>query len=203
MSARRIGIFAGSFDPVHDGHLQCAKAAIDELGLDRLYFVVEPRPRRKQGVKAFEHRSEMVRLAITNDPKLKQIVIDEPYCTTEDTIPMLKSRFPESSLYLLMGDDVARRISDWSQADYLFENATLVVARRTVEPAELQAVFDTLSSITGARPRYHLLQNAVFEHNSTDIKKQLKHGEEPEGISPAVLRYIKEHNLYGSSGLGS
>ena len=200
---QKIGIFAGSFDPVHAGHIQSAKKALADLRLDMVYFVVEPRPRFKQGVKAFEHRSTMMRLAIAEDSSLKQIVIDEPYCTTAETIPMLMNRFEGASLYILMGDDVVRRISEWSNRDELFNQAELVVLRRKLTIEHIKAILDKVSIVSGKKPTYHIVENPLSPHSSTEIKQALKAGKQPEGLHPDVLAYAKAQNIYGSSGVGS
>ena len=66
----RVGIYPGAFDPVHKGHIAFALAAITAHQLDKVFFLPEPSPRHKQGVKALDHRVEMVRLATANDPRI-------------------------------------------------------------------------------------------------------------------------------------
>jgi nicotinate-nucleotide adenylyltransferase len=201
---QKIGIFAGSFDPVHSGHIKAAEVALKQLELTTVYFVVEPRPRYKQGVKALEHRSEMVRLAIKDNPNLKQIIINEPYCTTEDTLPKLEQRFPGSQFYLLMGDDVARRIADWTHTRELFDSVELVILQRMMDPVDIQGIFTKLEAVRGKRPSYHLLSNEPMSCSSSEVKKRLKAGEvSSDCLHQDVLAYLKQHNIYGSSGLGS
>lgn len=204
MPQRKIGIFAGSFDPVHNGHLAAATVAAEQLDLAAVYFVVEPRPRYKQGVKSFEHRSEMVRLAVEDNPNFKQIIIDEPYCTTEDTIPMLKNRFPGNDLYLLIGDDVARRIADWSQTATLFDSVILAILQRNMQSSEITAIFDKLEAVSGRRPHYELVKNKPLNCSSSEVKRQLKSGVVPKDcLNSKVVSYMQKHNIYGSSGLAS
>lgn len=200
---QKIGIFAGSFDPIHEGHMACAQAAAEAAQLDLVFFIVEPRPRYKQGVKAYEHRSEMTRFALADKSSYRQIVIDEPYCTTAETIPMLENRFPGSELFLIMGDDVARRITDWSQTNVLFDHAQLLVVRRMMASRELEALFARLEAVSGKQPRYQLVNTVASTLSSSDIKRQLKAGQLPEGLHRRVSAYIKQHNLYGSTGFGS
>src|SRR5258708_1287895 len=89
---KKIPIFAGTFDPVHEGHLAFAQAALEE-GLEKVMFLVEPRPRRKQGVRALEHRTAMVQLAIADEPQLSTIVLEQARFSVNETLPVLRARF--------------------------------------------------------------------------------------------------------------
>lgn len=200
---QKIGVFAGSFDPVHEGHLQAAMQAQQMLLLDVVYFVVEPRPRHKQGVKAFEHRSAMVSQAIADIDVFKQIYIDEPYCTVEHTIPMLAERFPTAQLHLIMGDDVAKRLAQWARLDQLLQSVELVVVKRRYDQDEMARQLERLSVLGGWPARFHFIQHGASMASSTAIKKAIKDGVEPVGLPLSVLEYAKRYNLYGSSDLGS
>ncbi len=200
---QKIGVFAGSFDPIHEGHLQAATQAQQVLSLGVVYFVVEPRPRHKQGVKAFEHRSAMVRQAIADIGAFKQIYIDEPYCTVEHTIPMLTERFPAAQLYLIMGDDVAKRLAQWAQLEDMLQSVELAVVKRRYAEDEMVRQLERLSVLIGQSARFHFIHQGASAASSTAIKKAIKDGVEPVGVPPSVLQYAKRHNLYGSSGLGS
>lgn len=202
-SAQKIGVFAGSFDPVHEGHLQAATQAQQKLSLDIVYFVVEPQPRHKQGVKAFEHRSAMVSQAIADRDVFKQIYIDEPYCTVEHTIPMLAEWLPAAELYLIMGDDVAKRLAQWARLNELLQSVELVVIKRRYTEDEMAHQLERLSRISGQLARFHFIRQGASAASSTAIKKAIKDGVEPVGLPVSVLRYAKRHNLYGSSDLGS
>lgn len=202
-TTQKIGIFAGSFDPIHSGHITCAQAALDELGLHKLYFVVEPRPRYKQGVKAFEHRSAMVRLAIKDMPSFGDIVIDDPYCTTAETLPMLRKRFTSSELYLLMGDDVAQHIADWSNVATLLEHVRLAVVPRRFNKDGVMRRLERLRAVSKKPITYHVITQARSSLSSSDVRKQIKTHGKSGALHPRVQEYIYTHNLYGSSGLGS
>ncbi|MBI3337871.1 adenylyltransferase/cytidyltransferase family protein [Candidatus Saccharibacteria bacterium] len=118
----RIGIYSGTFDPVHDGHIAFANAALKQCNLDKIFFLVEPRPRRKQGVKAFEHRTEMVRLAIKNEHSLGSIVLNQQRFTPADTLPLLTERFKGADLYMLIGDDMLDHLAGWPHVECLLQS---------------------------------------------------------------------------------
>ncbi len=200
---QRIGIFAGSFDPIHKGHIMCAQRAMEQLGLQRVLFVVEPRPRRKQGVKAFEHRSAMVQRAIADFEGFQHILIDDPYCTTTETLPMLRERFQGSELYVLMGDDVAEHIAQWPQVTELLSNVQLAVILRTLKRNQLEQRLEKLATVTNQKPRVHIIDGIGAPISSSKIRAQLKHEGTSDMVQPHVLDYIRKQNLYGSSGLAS
>src|SRR5687768_15392849 len=97
---KKVGIYAGTFDPVHEGHLAFAREAAAQYGLDKVFFLVEPNPRRKQGVKALEHRNEMVQLAIRSEKLFASILLEQHRFTVTETMPVLRSRFKNSELYM-------------------------------------------------------------------------------------------------------
>ena len=200
---QNIGIFAGSFDPIHDGHLACATAAQAACSLDRVYFVVEPRPRHKQGVKALEHRTAMTRLAISDIADFRQIMIDEPYCTMNETLPMLRNRFEGDKLFFIMGDDVARHIAQWPQLEVLAEQVELVIVQRSIEPAFIECILARLKQTQGVQLRYRFITEATLQRSSLEVRQQIKRGEQPSGLHPGVWDYIQQQKLYGSSGFGS
>lgn len=200
---QRIGVFAGSFDPVHKGHIMCAQRAMEQLGLQRVLFVVEPRPRHKQGVKAFEHRSAMVQQAIAGMDAFQHILIDDPYCTTSETLPMLRERFQGSELYLIMGDDVAEHIAQWPQVAQLLSQVQLAIMLRRFSRSELEQRLEKLATITQEKPPVHVIGGLDQTISSSEIRAELKRQGASEMVQADVLAYIRSHNLYGSSGLGS
>ncbi len=197
---QRIGVFAGSFDPVHKGHIVCAQRAMEQLGLQRVLFVVEPRPRHKQGVKAFEHRSAMMQRAIADMDAFQHILIDDPYCTTSETLPMLRERFTGSDLYIIMGDDVAEHIAQWPQAAQLLSEVELAIILRRFNQSELEQRLKKLAAITHEKPPVHLIEGNARMISSSQIRAELKSRGTSDMVQADVLEYIRSHNLYGSSG---
>lgn len=192
---QKIGIYSGTFDPVHEGHLAFAEETIKQQGLEKVFFMVEPRPRRKQGVKAFEHRARMVQLAIADNPKLGSIILDQERFTTADTLPVLIERFRGAELCMLMGDDMVSRLAAWPQVEELLKSVSFIVGLRRLERPELEREIENITRVS-ARLRYELIQAPLPEISSSNIKQSMKQGKQPAGLPPSVSEYIQSTGLY-------
>lgn len=195
---KKIGIFAGTFDPVHDGHLAFAEAALQQ-GLEKVMFLVEPRPRRKQGVRALEHRIAMVQLAIADEPRLGTIVLEQARFTVHETLPVLQARFKGYQLVLLFGDDVINHIADWPHVDALIFATELLIASRVSDEKKLQETFKTLEQTRNLTFRRSIVHPNQQQVASSRIRLSLKRREQASGVPQQVLDYIKSHRLYASS----
>ena len=182
-----------------------AKDAISQCGLDKVFFLVEPRPRRKQGVKAFEHRAEMVRLALKEEPKLGRIVLEQQRFTPIETLPVLQKRFEGAELYLLMGDDGLGHFAtaDWPHVEYLVENIKFAIGLREYSRQETEKRIAILQETHGWRMDHKLFRAPKADFSSSKIKQQIKKGQTPTGLAKNVLSYIRTQNLYGRSGSSS
>ena len=193
---QKIGIFSGAFDPIHDGHIAFAQEAIDQAGLSKIFFLIEPRPRHKQGVKAFEHRVEMVRLAIADYPRFGLIMLDQPRFNVHETWPQLQARFEGASLSMLMGEDVFSRLSYWPHVDELITNVTFVVGVRHGTMTQLQDHLHVIERTRHVRLKWRMFQPSQSMQTSTRVRAALRQGTVPRGIAPKVLAYIKDNGLY-------
>lgn len=200
--SKRIGIFAGSFDPVHEGHLAFAHSGLAH-GLDKVYFLVEPRPRRKQGVHALEHRLEMAKLAAASHKKLGVIHLEQNTFSPLATLPVLQARFKDSELVLLFGDDVVSHmvdhLADWPHVSELAKHTSLLIATRHHKKDDLT---DRLNAVMdyGVHFRYEFVEPGQLAASSSDIRLALKRGNPPTGLPPAVLDYISREGIYSSTG---
>lgn len=194
MSIQKIGIFAGTFDPIHDGHVAFARLAL-ERGLDKVYFLPEPRPRRKQGVRALEHRLAMINLAIADDERLGSIKLEQARFTPHETLPVLQERFKGMQIVLLFGDDVIAHIADWPHVADLVQSVELLVAVRHHNQDKLVRTFDILHRTSGLSFAYSLVEPGKQSVSSSKIRAGLK-TMDMAGIHTQVAEYIRKHRLY-------
>lgn len=197
---KRVGIYSGAFDPIHQGHIEFALAAAHTSGLAKVFFLVEPNPRHKQGVKALEHRLEMVRLATRHQPQLGLIVLEDTRFTIVETWPQLQARFVDAELVMLLGDDVFRRLSHWPYLQDLALDTHFVVGlRQGTLPGAIDDYMGTLQKTRHVRVRYECFIAPHQTVSSRQIRHQLRQGKPVQALDKAVQRYITSHQLYSAS----
>jgi nicotinate-nucleotide adenylyltransferase len=184
----RVGVFGGSFDPVHHGHLIVAAEAVRALALEELRFVpAREQPfKRDRLVAPADHRLAMLELAVAGVPGF---VVDPQECRrpgpsyTVDTLRALREARPEASLSLLIGSDAARDFPQWREADAVRDLARVVVLTRpgVAPPAGVG----------------QMLPVPAVDISATVIRERLRAGESIRFLVPdAVARYIAAHRLY-------
>jgi nicotinate-nucleotide adenylyltransferase len=194
----RLGLFGGTFDPVHFGHLRTVEAARLELGLSKILLLPNPTPPHKQfdPLTPFSHRREMLRLAIEDYPNLEISDIEQeangPAYTT-DTVQRLKRTLqdPALELWLIIGADSLLDLPKWKDPQALFRDAKVAVLPRP--GFDLQLV----------KPEYisqvRILSTPYLDISARNIRARLIKGDSVEDLIPkTVLGYIKEHGLYGT-----
>lgn len=194
----KVGIYSGTFDPVHNGHIAFAKEAVERCGLDKVFLLVEPQPRRKQGVKAQHHRQRMVELAIAKEPHLGSIVLDQSRFTVTETLPPLLARFKGMQIHFLMGDDTLTHFTDadWPHLNEFVKAVTLIVGARQQSIAEVERQLELIRKTRGARIRATVFQSNLPKASSQSIRTALRKGARPPEVSPEVFRYIQTEGLY-------
>ncbi|MBI3624258.1 nicotinate (nicotinamide) nucleotide adenylyltransferase [Candidatus Saccharibacteria bacterium] len=193
---KKIGIFSGTFDPVHEGHISFAREALKQFKLDKVFFLVEPRPRRKQGVKAFDHRVHMVRQALRKQPRMGMIVLGQARFTPHETLPVLKARFKGAQLYMLMGEDMLDHLADWPHIKDLVQAVHFVIGIRRQSATDIRKLLDNLNQTRGLHFHCDIFRAKDSETSSSSVRSALRKGQSPAGLNPSVLRYIRRHNLY-------
>ncbi len=199
----KIGIYGGSFNPPHLGHLQAARAFVEKLELDCLLLVPAAMPPHKTlplYSPDAKTRLEMTRLATADMPfvKIEDMELQRQGASyTVDTLEELKKRYPHDELYLCMGTDMLRSFDGWYEPQRIARQATIVMAHREqANKDELQALADRFESTYGRPPV--LLSNDILPMSSTQIRRLLILGGAEDYLPPAVFSFIQEKGLYGT-----
>jgi len=180
-----IGVFGGTFDPVHVGHLAIANAALDELGLDRVYFVPAHRsPLKPDGpVASAEDRLAMLTAAIRDEPRFRVSSIELERSGPSFTVDTLESLREEGKLFLILGSDAYSDFERWREPARIRELATIVLAARPGAP----------NAPAGAR----MLDSPLMDISSRELRARAARGRSLRYLVPReALRYIEEHRLY-------
>jgi nicotinate-nucleotide adenylyltransferase len=192
----RIGIYAGTFDPVHAGHLTFALQAMQAANLDRIYFLPERQPRGKHGVEHFGHRVAMLERALRPYKKFKVLELVDVNFSVQRTLPQLQKQFADDQLVFLFGSDVIAKLPDWPHVKQLLSDSELVIGLRAQDnEAELR---QSLSSWT-VRPMALTLFHSYAPHVSSGrIREALRLRQKAPGVLKSVERYSDKHWLYVS-----
>jgi nicotinate-nucleotide adenylyltransferase len=193
-SARTIGIFGGTFDPVHSAHLLLAECAREELGLDALMFMPANIPPHKidgRRITPAHCRLEMLRIAIADNPcfSFSTREIDcQGVSYTVDTLQWLHAEHPQAELTLLIGGDAARDFSTWREPEEIARLASLAVWERPGIPLPAEV-------LPGVG--YRVLHSPLVEISSTCIRERVAEGRSIRYRTPeSVIDYIYRHGLY-------
>lgn len=200
----RIGIFGGSFDPIHGGHLILAEQCRDQAKLDRVLFV----PCAQQPLKALptvatdRQRVEMIELAIAGHDAffLSKLELERGGSSyTVETLEQLATEHPDDDLFLLIGDDSLESFANWRSPQRICELATpLVVNRPGSGAVDLSALKPFVSTERFAEIQQLTIVSPAIEISSTDLKKRIASQSSIRYLVPrAVEKYIEVQKIYG------
>ncbi len=213
MALRRVGIYGGTFDPVHHGHLEVARRVLQLFELDEVIFVpacVPPHKRNLKLTSAF-HRFAMVALATEADQRLLVSTLeleapDRPYAV--DTVARMQDE--SRRLFFIIGADSWSEITTWHEWRRLVEMCDLIVVTRPgyvvaakvdsfsdVRAMEKRSVLDLVESET--KPRVFITDVAMIDVAATEIRAAVRAGDceiVNAKVPPAVAAYIEKHGLY-------
>jgi nicotinate-nucleotide adenylyltransferase len=199
VSAVRVGILGGTFNPPHLGHLVCAQEAYLQLDLDRVILIPARTPPHKpvEDEPGSEHRLELCRCAVRGDDRFDvselELERDGPSYTV-DTLEQLKSRTPDSELFLIVGGDVAAGLPRWRQPERVLSLATLAVAKR--RGTARARVDEALATLPGGE-RAMFFRMPRIGVSSTMVRRRVRLGQPITYFVPdAVAEYIERHGLY-------
>lgn len=193
----KIGIYAGTFDPVHSGHVAFALQALQAAGLDKVYFLPERRPRGKNGVEHFGHRSAMLARALRPHPRLEVLELEDPSFSVSRTLPRLNKRFKDKGLVFLFGSDVARGLADWPGAGRFIKDAEFVIGIRSRDSRE--ALREAVEAWPARPASVIMFDSYAPDVSSGIVREALRSGlGQAPGLLTSVERYSGRHWLYVS-----
>ncbi|MFQ9967107.1 MAG: nicotinate-nucleotide adenylyltransferase [Peptoniphilus sp.] len=197
---KKYGIFGGSFNPIHYGHLMICEYIKEEMGLDKVIFIPTGNPPHKELELSAEDRYEMVRLAISPNPDFEISDIETTRVKksyTVDTIRELKKIYKEEKLYFLIGLDSLFQLKTWMKIEDLSQEIEFVVALRPgyLDKEEINKEIDFLRENFGTK--INLIKTPLYEISSTDLRDRIREGKSLRYLIPKkVLDYIEESGFY-------
>ena len=197
---KKYGIFGGSFNPIHYGHLMICEYIKEEMGLDKVIFIPTGNPPHKELEVSAEDRYEMVKLAISPNPDFEISDIETTRINlsyTVDTIRELKKIYKEEKLYFLIGLDSLFQLKTWKKIDDLSQEIEFVVALRPgyIDKEEINREIDFLRDNFGTK--INLIKTPLYEISSTDLRDRIHEGKSLRYLIPKkVLDYIEESGFY-------
>ena len=204
--SRLIGIFGGTFDPIHNGHIHSVESLLDELSFDFIHLLPSAvPPHRSPAYSSSEHRLKMTELAVTDQ---KRLIADNRESTrpgksyTIDTLKSFRREFPDDALAFILGMDAFLDICNWKDWQQYTDYSHIVVMRRPGFSADKT---HSSASVTDAQGHLHTEKNGLtyfarsrqVDISSTEIRKMISSGHDASEYLPKpVLDYIRQFQLY-------
>jgi len=190
----RIGLFGGSFDPIHNGHLSIASSAVKQFSLDRVIFIPAAHSPLKADAPSSsdKERTDMIRLAIGPYSKFELSTIEIKrggVSYSIETVDKIARENPKSILFWIIGGDQARQLDRWRRIEELARKVEFICLERDEETRVPPAVAELTTVHSLKLDRIHI--------SSTEIRERAKEGVIPKYFLPeTVFQYIKSRNLY-------
>jgi len=188
----RIGIFGGTFDPPHKGHIAIAEAAMKQLSLDTIFFIpayLPPHKLQHYSMTA-KHRLTMLKLAVDRNKDFKVSTIElqrRGISYTVDTLKDFRSHFPYADLILIIGADNLEQFQSWRSPKTILQIASIAVYKR----------WGFNQSLKNQNIAFQPIKGQLLQVSSTEIRKRLMKGLAVSKLMPrSIERYIKRHSLY-------
>jgi nicotinate-nucleotide adenylyltransferase len=201
MTNKNIGLFFGTFNPVHVGHLILANFMAQQPELDKVWMVVTPKNPFKSKDTLLEdvHRLALVREAIDSNPLLEpsSIEMDLPQPNyTVNTLAILTEKYPEKKFTLIMGEDNLRSFHKWKNHEVILENHDIMVYPRVYTQSE-KVELDIKTKEFLKHPKVKLVDAPLMKISSSLIREMIKEGKDVQYmLTPEVFKYVDEMNFY-------
>lgn len=217
MDRERIGLFGGTFNPVHMGHLKAAGEVLQRFSLERILFIPSHIPPHKvsREIASSFHRMKMVELALRGYPQFVASGVEverEGTSYSVVTLGKIRSMFPGARIFFILGIDAFQEIETWRDYESVLEQCLFIVMTRpSYNLSEAKNVLhgrykDTILEVAGSEPvseeifltrRIFLLPIEALDISSSDIRRRIREGKSVAGLVPgAVEEYMKKNHLY-------
>ncbi len=187
-----IGLFFGSFNPIHTGHLIIGSSLLNQTALQKIWFVVSPHNplKEKESLLPQQDRLHLVRLAIEHNPKFAasniEFKLPQPSYTI-DTLTVIREKYPQHRFALIMGSDNLHSIEKWKHYELLLRDYEIYVYRRGT----------TVETRFAAYPNIHILQVPLLDISSSMIRGLLRNQQSTRYLLPEPVReYVEANHLY-------
>ncbi|WDT68894.1 nicotinate (nicotinamide) nucleotide adenylyltransferase [Cloacibacterium sp. TD35] len=192
---KKIGLFFGSFNPIHIGHLILANYILENSNMDELWFVVSPQNpfKDKKSLLTDHNRLDMVQLAVKNYPKMRasnvEFSLPKPSYTI-DTLTYLKEKYPNYSFALIMGEDNLDSLPKWKNSEKLMSEYQIIVYPRTFEGEKKDNEYLQHENIS-------MVNAPIIELSATEIRNMIKEGKNVRPmLPPEVFEYLDGSSFY-------
>lgn len=191
---KKTGLFFGSFNPIHIGHLILANYILEHSDLAELWFVVSPQNpfKEKKSLLKDHNRLDMVRLALENYPRMRasnvEFSLPQPSYTA-DTLAYLHEQHPDHSFCLIMGQDNLAGLNRWKNADHLVAQHEIIVYPRVYE--------HKAEDVLMQHPNIHHIKAPIIELSATEIREMIREGKNVRPmLPPEVFDYLDGSHFY-------
>lgn len=198
---RKTAMFGGSFNPIHNGHIELANVCKEQVSLDRILIIptaVTPNKDNSQMISPL-HRLNMCRIACKPYSHLEVSDIEinrEGKSYTKDTLKALKNLYPDDELFLIVGADMFLSLLQWKNYEEIFSLATIIASPRDENSCAKLLSFSEKLKNYGAKSI--ILKNPVMTVSSTEIRRKIQNKEDVSDLlSYDVFKYIANNKLYG------
>ena len=201
---KKIGIYGGTFNPPHTGHLQAARQAVEILGLDELLMIpdrIAPHKEIPAGSPTPDQRMEMLRIALAGEEKIRPSDIElrrEGVSYTWLTLEALRAEYPGDELVLLMGTDMFLTLDAWKEPEKILSLASLGVFYRG-DKGEKEKILAQKEKLEAKGAAVSLVENEIINISSTQLRRLLAFHAAGEFLPAGVEDYIKAHGLYDTA----
>lgn len=195
LSMKKTGLFFGSFNPIHIGHLILANYILENTDMEELWFVVSPQNpfKNKKSLLNDHNRLDMVQLAVRNYPNMRasNIEFSLPVPSyTVDTLTYLKEKYPDHSFALIMGEDNLNSLHKWKNSEQLVSNHQIIVYPRLFSEAKEDHPLSKHAHIS-------VISAPVIELSATEIRNMIRKGKNVRPmLPPEVFEYLDGSSFY-------